>query len=85
VVAEWQCDPGGDYQGSRVVTSSGDWKGMVLDYLSEDALTWYWKEVVNPIIADVKPYCGKAWKMVQTDSWELGPVTLKKPSSAEAR
>lgn len=71
--------------GSRVTTSSGDWKGMVLDYLSEEALTWYWKEVIDPIIEDVKPYCGKTWKMVQTDSWELGGVNWTDTLPAEFR
>ena len=46
----------------------------MLDYLDADALRWYWHEVIDPIIADAGPLCGKVWKMVQTDSWELGGV-----------
>ncbi len=60
--------------GARVSTSSGGWTGLVLDYLDADALRWYWHEVIDPIIADAGPLCGKVWKMVQTDSWELGGV-----------
>ena len=60
--------------GARVSTSSGRWTGLVLDYLDADALRWYWHEVIDPIIADAGPLCGKVWKMVQTDSWELGGV-----------
>ena len=58
--------------GARVSTASGDWNGMVLDYLDADALRWYWGQVIAPIIADAGPLAGKSWKMVQTDSWELG-------------
>jgi len=60
--------------GARVSTASGAWQGRVLDYLDADALRWYWHEVIDPIIADAGPLCGKSWKMVQTDSWELGGV-----------
>jgi len=60
--------------GAHVSTASGAWQGLVLDYLDAGALRWYWHEVVAPIIADVGPLCGKVWKMVQTDSWELGGV-----------
>jgi hypothetical protein len=60
--------------GGRVSTSSGKWTGLVLDYLDADALRWYWHEVIDPIVADAGPLCGKVWKMVQTDSWELGGV-----------
>ncbi len=60
--------------GAHVSTSSGKWTGLVLDYLDADALRWYWHKVIDPIIADAGPLCGKSWKMVQTDSWELGGV-----------
>jgi len=60
--------------GARVSTASGAWQGLVLDYLDAGALRWYWHEVVDPIIAGAGPLCGKVWKMVQTDSWELGGV-----------
>jgi len=60
--------------GARVSTCSGGWYGLVLDYLDADALRWYWHEVIDPIIADAGPLAGNVWKMVQTDSWELGGV-----------
>ena len=58
--------------GARVSTASGDWNGLVLDYLDADALRWYWGQVIAPILADAGPLAGQSWKMVQTDSWELG-------------
>ena len=58
--------------GAHVSTSSGAWNGLVLDYLDANALRWYWGQVIAPIIADAGPLAGKSWKMVQTDSWELG-------------
>lgn len=60
--------------GAHVSTCSGNWNGLVLDYLDADAFRWYWHEVIDPIIADAGPLAGKVWKMVQTDSWELGGV-----------
>ena len=60
--------------GARVSTASGEWSGFVLDYLDADAFRWYWHEVIDPIVSDAGPLCGKVWKMVQTDSWELGGV-----------
>jgi len=58
--------------GAHVSTCSPAWNGLALDYLDAGALRWYWHEVVDPLIADAGPLAGKAWKMVQTDSWELG-------------
>lgn len=60
--------------GAKVSTASGEWKGSVIDYLDADVLRWYWREVVDPIIAETGKLCGTTWKMVQTDSWELGGV-----------
>lgn len=60
--------------GAHVSTSSSGWTGLVLDYLDGEAMRWYWHEVIDPVIADAGPLCGKSWKMVQTDSWELGGV-----------
>ena len=73
--------------GHAVSTASGAWKGLVLDYLDADALRWYWHEVVDPIITDAGPLCGKSWKMVQTDSWELGGVnwTARLPEEFQKR
>ena len=69
--------------GARVSTSSDNWQGLVLDYLDADALRWYWREVIDPIIADAGPLAGRVWKMVQTDSWELGGVNWTAAFPAE--
>jgi hypothetical protein len=69
--------------GAHVSTASGAWQGLVLDYLDADALRWYWHEVIDPIIADAGPLCGKVWKMVQTDSWELNGVNWTPSFPAE--
>jgi len=58
--------------GAHVSTCSPAWNGLALDYLDAGALRWYWQEVVDPLIADAGPLAGKVWKMVQTDSWEMG-------------
>jgi alpha-L-rhamnosidase len=60
--------------GARVSTSSGNWQGLVLDYLDADAMRWYWDRVIAPIVSEAGPLAGKSWKMIQTDSWELGGV-----------
>jgi alpha-L-rhamnosidase len=60
--------------GARVSTSSGNWQGPVLDYMDADAMRWYWDKVIAPIISEAGPLAGKSWKMIQTDSWELGGV-----------
>ena len=69
--------------GARVSTASGEWQGMVLDYLDADALRGYWQQVVAPILADAGPLAGKTLKNLQTDSWELGGVNWTKTFSAE--
>ena len=71
--------------GARISTSSGAWSGLVLDYLDAGAFRWYWHEVIDPIIADARPWCGTVWKMVQTDSWELGGVNWTATFPAEFR
>ena len=64
--------------GARVSTGSGKWQGLVLDYMDADALRWYWGQVINPMIKEAGPLAGKSWKMIQTDSWELGGVNWTK-------
>lgn len=60
--------------GSRVSTSSGAWQGLVIDYLDHTALESYFRQVVDPILADVRPYLGRTLKYLVTDSWELDGV-----------
>ena len=57
---------------SKVSTSSGDWQGSVLDYMSEDVFRAYWNRHVRPMLEQVRPYCGTALKYLETDSWECG-------------
>ncbi len=58
--------------GARVSTCSKGWDGLVIDYLDPDALAKYWKEVADPILSEIRPWCGKTVKYIQTDSWEAG-------------
>ena len=69
--------------GAVVSTCSPAWNGLALDYLDAGILRWYWHEVVDPIIADAGPLAGKAWKMIQTDSWELGGMNWSDKFPAE--
>jgi hypothetical protein len=56
--------------GRRNSAGSGEWQGLVLDYLDAENLRWYWREVVDPLVRDAGPLAGKTWKYVHTDSWE---------------
>ena len=38
------------------------------------AFDTYWREVIEPIMADVTPYVGRSLGYLVTDSWELGGV-----------
>jgi hypothetical protein len=57
---------------SHVSTSSGDWQGSVLDYMSEDAFDFYWNDVVEPIFKAAGEHVGTTLKYMETDSWECG-------------
>lgn len=57
-----------------VSTSSGQWTGLAIDYLSPAALERYWNEAVVPILDSVRPHVGAALRYLHTDSYELGPV-----------
>ncbi len=76
----WEA-PGGDWSilrlgytctGSHVSTSSGDWQGSVLDYMSTEAFDFYWNDVVEPIFKAAGEHVGKTLKYMETDSWECG-------------
>jgi hypothetical protein len=58
--------------GSKVSTASGAWQGAVIDYLDHNALDTYWRAVLDPILADAKPY--RSLKYLVSDSWELDGV-----------
>ena len=57
---------------SEVSTSSGEWQGDVLDYMSKDAFDFYWKDVVEPIMNAAGDHVGTTLKYMETDSWECG-------------
>ncbi len=48
------------------------WDGYVLDYLDPNAIKSYWREVIDPLLDDIQPYLGKAFRGIETDSWEGG-------------
>jgi len=55
-----------------VSTSSGEWQGRVLDYMSIEAFDFYWNDVVEPIFAAAGDHVGNTLKYMETDSWECG-------------
>jgi len=57
---------------SHVSTSSNEWQGSVLDYMSKDAFDFYWKDVVDPIFEAAGEHVGTTLKYMETDSWECG-------------
>lgn len=57
---------------SHVSTSSGDWQGSVLDYMSKEAFDFYWADVVEPIFKAAGDHVGTTLKYMETDSWECG-------------
>jgi hypothetical protein len=56
----------------RVATSSDNWKGRVLDYLSTAAFNRYWDQVVDPLLKKAGPLAGTVLTHLETDSWECG-------------
>ncbi len=57
---------------SHVSTSSGNWQGSVLDYMSKEAFDFYWNDVVEPIFEAAGDHVGTTLKYMETDSWECG-------------
>ena len=60
--------------GAHVSTHSENGGGHAIDYLDRATFDTYWSKVLDPILADVKPWLGKSLRFLHTDSWELGPV-----------
>jgi hypothetical protein len=58
--------------GACVSTSSDTWQGLAIDHLDHTALEGYWKQVVEPLLDDARPYLGRTLPYLVTDSWELG-------------
>jgi len=57
---------------ARVSTSSGDWQGLVIDYMDSEIFKQYWDQVVVPMLDDAGPLVGQTLKYLCTDSWECG-------------
>jgi len=81
-VLGWEA-PAGDWEilrigysvsGALVSTSSGKWQGLAIDYMDRSAFDTYWREVLDPLMADAQPYLGNTLKYLVTDSWELGGI-----------
>jgi len=57
---------------AHVSTSSDNWQGHVLDYLSKDVFDRYWFDVVEPLLKKAGPLAGTVLTQLETDSWECG-------------
>ena len=57
---------------AHVATSSDNWKGHVLDYLSKEAFDNYWYENIDQLLKKAGPMAGTVLKQLETDSWECG-------------
>jgi len=76
----WQVPPGKwtalriGYTPTRahVATSSDNWKGHVIDYLSSAVFDRYWYRTVDPLLQKAGPLAGTVLKQLETDSWECG-------------
>jgi hypothetical protein len=77
----WEVPPGNEWAVMRigytctdaeVSTSSNDWQGNVLDYMSKEAFEFYWNDVVEPIFKAAGDHVGATLKYMETDSWECG-------------
>ncbi|MDF1570535.1 MAG: glycosyl hydrolase [Bacteroidales bacterium] len=57
---------------AHVATSSDNWKGHVIDYLSSEAFENYWNRNVEHLLQKAGPMTGTVLKQLETDSWECG-------------
>ncbi len=57
---------------AHVKTSSDNWKGHVIDYLSKEVFLEYWEEIVDPILKAAGTRAGTVLTHLETDSWECG-------------
>jgi len=57
---------------AHVATSSDNWKGHVIDYLSSEVFDRYWYRTVDPLLRKAGPLAGTVLKQLETDSWECG-------------
>ena len=59
---------------AHVSTSSNQWQGLVLDYMSREAFDFYWRDVVEPIFAAAGDHVGTTLKFMEADSWGGGGI-----------
>lgn len=57
---------------AEVSTSSAEWNGRVLDYMSITAFERYWDTHVAPLLSMIGSRAGSTLKYLQTDSFEAG-------------
>jgi hypothetical protein len=57
---------------AHVSTQSAGWGGLVLDYMSTDALRAYWNGNIEPLCQAIGSLAGTTLRYVHTDSWEGG-------------
>jgi len=57
---------------AHVATSSDNWKGHVIDYLSKYVFDRYWHKTVDPLLKKAGHMAGTVLKQLETDSWECG-------------
>jgi hypothetical protein len=57
---------------AHVSTSSGKWKGRVIDHLSPSALQDYWDRNIEHLIKEIGHMAGTTLRYLHTDSWEGG-------------
>lgn len=67
---------------AHVSTSSDNWQGHVLDYLSKEVFNRYWDDVVDPLLKKAGPMAGTVLTQLETDSWECGGLNWS-PTFAE--
>jgi len=67
---------------AHVATSSDNWKGHVLDYLSKEVFDRYWYRTVDPLLQQAGSLAGTVLKQLETDSWECGGMNWS-PGFAE--
>ena len=70
---------------ARVSTSSGVWKGRVIDYMSERAFDYYWNRVVEPLLKAAGHHVGRTLRNFATDSWECGGMNWTDSSRPDPR
>ncbi|GAA4799285.1 hypothetical protein GCM10023231_30090 [Olivibacter ginsenosidimutans] len=90
-VLQWQA-PAGKWtimrfgyttNGAHVSTASGQWQGLVLDYMSKKHFLRYWNSNVRPLLESIDTLAGTTLNYLHTDSWELGGVNWTDDFRAE--